>query len=222
MAPLLHRQPFKTIYLLGFFVVTSIQLPCWLIYYSLRSNRPRRSWTLWRTINVRILRKLTQLPLKLGLLDARDLSLEVPQKELESLNARFLWIPELEKEDIVGMVEEYAARAGIESIAIPAYWIFKEGVRWSPEYDKAQKDEKVMLYFHGGAFVVRFFSPSYPVFVPTLFLFRWGLPIHPTQQQLLPKEHSNIPHLSPECCLSTTDSVPGLPWNRGTHSQLRS
>ena len=80
MAPLLHRQPFKAIYLLGFLVVTSFQLPCWLIYYSWRPNRPRKSWTLRRAINVRIMRNVTQL-LKLGVTSGRDLSLEVPQKE---------------------------------------------------------------------------------------------------------------------------------------------
>ena len=157
MVPLLRRQPFKAIYLLGFVVVTILQLPCWLIYYSWQPNRPRKSWTLRRTVAVRIMRKMTQLPSKFGVLDGRDLSLEVPQKELESLNTRFVWIPELEKEDIVGMVAEHAARAGVESIAIPAYWILKEGIKWSPAHEKAQEDEKVVLYFHGGAFVVRFF-----------------------------------------------------------------
>ena len=169
MAPLFHRQPFKAIYLLGFLVTTSLRIPYWLIYYSWQPNRPRKSWTFRRTINVQILRKVAQLPLKLGVHDGRNLSLEVPQEELESLNARFVWVPELEKEDIVGMVAEHAARAGIKSIAIPAYWILKEGIKWSSVYDKAQKDEKVMLYFHGGAFVVCFFSPLYLASMPTIF-----------------------------------------------------
>ena len=95
--------------------------------------------------------------------------MEVPQKELESFNARFVWVPELEKEDVVGIVEKHAMRAGIKSVAIPAYWILKDGAKWSPEYEKARKDEKVILYLHGGAFVVRSFSPSYLVFVLTFF-----------------------------------------------------
>jgi len=180
MAPLLRRQPFKATYLLGFIVVTVLQLPCWLIYYSWRPNRPRKGWTLRRTIAVRIVRKITQLTPKFGVLDGRDLSLEVPQKELESLNARFVWIPELEKDDIVGMVAEHAARAGVRSIAIPAYWILEEGIKWSPMYERAQKDERVVLYFHGGAFVVRFF-PLRPILVPTLFSqVGTAHPSHPT------------------------------------------
>ena len=155
MVQLLHRKPFKVIYLLGIVTTVLIQLPFWSIYYSWRPNRPRKTWTLYRTIHVQILRKLTQLAFKLCVFDVRNRSLEVPQKELESLNARFVWIPELQKEDIVGVVAEHAARAGIESIAIPAYWILKEGVKRSPEHDKAQRDERVMLYIHGGAFVVR-------------------------------------------------------------------
>jgi len=157
MAPFLHHQPFKVIYLLGFFAfMVTIQLPCWLIYYSWRPNRPRKRWTLYRTISVRMLRKLTKLPLKIGLLTNRDLSLEVPQEELGSFNSRFVWIPELEKEDIVGIVAEHVARVGIKSIAIPAYWILKDGAEWSPAYGKAREDEKVILYLHGGAFMVRF------------------------------------------------------------------
>ena len=167
MAPLLHRKLFKVIRLLNVFVSTAFQLPCWLIYYSWQPNRPRKSWTLYRTIRVRILRKLTQV-LNLGVTDGRSLSLEVPQEELESLNARFVWIPELEKEDIVGVVAEHAARTGVKSITIPAYWILKEGDRWSPSYDEALRDEKVVLYLHGGGFVVRLFPPLHLASVLTL------------------------------------------------------
>ena len=166
MVPLLHRQPFRTIYLLSFStILVFIQVPYWLVYYSWRPNRPRKTWTLRRTIMTRIVRKFALLPFKVGILTSRDLALEVPQKELKSYNARFVWVPELERGDIVGMVGEYAAKAGVESIAIPAYWILKDGTEWSPAHERARKDEKVILYLHGGAFVVRSVSSSYPVFV---------------------------------------------------------
>ena len=180
MAPLLHHQPFKVIYLLAFLAVTAfVQLPCWLIYYSWRPNRPRKTWSLHRTIRTRMVRKFGQLPFKVGLLTNRDLSLEVPQKDLESFNARFVWVPELEKEDMAGMVGEHATRAGVKSIAIPAYWFLKDGAKWSPEYEKAREDEKVLLYLHGGAFVVWFLSTSYPVFVLTFVADGNRTPISP-------------------------------------------
>ena len=218
---LLLRQPFKTFYLLGFAVTTlCIRLPWWTIYYSWRPNRPRKTWSLGRTIRVQILRKITRLVMRAGIVsDGRDLSLEVPQKELESLNARFVWVPELEKEDIVGLVAECAARAAVESIAIPAYWILKEGTEWSPAHEKALKDEKTMLYLHGGGFVVSFFS--FALCLRTYTCFRPELPIRPIRQQLFPKHRSNIPQLSPESCPSITDSVLDRRSRPGTHSQLR-
>jgi len=180
MAPFLYRQPFNGIYIVGFLLtMVFIRLPCWLIYYSWRPNRPRKAWTLYRTINAQIIRAFGQLPFKAGVRSRRDISLEVPQEELEPLSSRFVWIPELEKEDIVGMVEEYAARAGVSSIAIPAYWLLKEGTKWSTTYDKAQKDEKVILYLHGGAFMVRYYPPSYQIFVLTFITDGDRTPISP-------------------------------------------
>ena len=120
-------------------------------------------------MRVQMLRSFAwQLPFKLGVFGRRNLSLEVPQEELESFNSRFVWMPELEKEDIVGTVEECASRAGVKSIAIPAYWILKDGTKWSSVYDKAQKDEKVVLNFHGGAFVVCCSFLLCPIFLLTL------------------------------------------------------
>ena len=215
---ILLRQPFKTIYLLGFiFTSLFIRLPWWFIFYSWPPNRARNGWSLRRTMNVQILRQVTQLPMKFGVVGGRDLSLEVPQKELESLDARFVWIPELGDEDVVGTMAEHANRAGVKSIAIPAYWILKEGAEWSPAHEKALKDEKTMLYFHGGAFVVSFFS-----FVPsrTNSRFRPGAPTHLTQRHPFPEGQSNTPHVSPEHCRSTTDSVLESP-NPETRSQVR-
>jgi len=181
MAPLLHRQPFKAIYIIGFLAfMVNIMLPCWLVYYSWRPNRPRKSWTLFRTVNVQMIRNFARLPFKAGVFSKRNLSLEVPQKELGPFNSRFVWIPELEKEDIVGVVDEHATRAGVKSIAIPAYWILKDGTTWSPAYDKAQKNEKVLLYLHGGAFMVG--SVLFPTPSSRLLLLQMGTahPSHPT------------------------------------------
>ena len=161
-------QPLKLIHLFALFLtIPFIRLPWWLVYYSWRPNRPRKSWTLRRTIIVRAARRVFQLTFKFGVREDCDPSLDVPQEKLEPFNARFVRIPKLD-EDIVGVVAEHATRTGVESIVVPAYWILKKGTNWSPAHEKAQNDEKVMLYFHGGAFVVRFLSPFLPVTALTL------------------------------------------------------
>ena len=183
----------KVICLLGLLIfLVFIQPPYWLIYYSWRPNRPRKTWSLRRTINIQILRKATQLPLK------------------------FVWVPKLGEEDIVGMVAEHAARAGTKPIAIPAYWILREGIKWSLEYEKGREDEQMMLYFHSGAFIVRSFPPSYPAFVPTL------VSDEDCPNSVLSQRDTRTLCISPECCRSTTCSALGLLLNGGTRSRLRS
>ena len=98
--------------------------------------------------------------------------------------------------------------------------VLKDGIKWSTEYERAQEDEKVLLYLHGGTFLVRFLF-----FVPRLhanICHRWGLHTRLTQQRLLPREYSIVLCLFPECYRSTTDSVPGLLWNPRTRSQPQS
>ena len=141
-----------------------------------------------------MLRNLALLPFKAGILSRRDLSLEVPQEELGSLNSRFVWIPELEKGDTVGMVEEYASRAGVKSIAIPAYWFLKDGTKWSPACDKTRKDEKVILYLHGGAFMACFSSHLYPVIVLTFVADGDCTPVPP--DCIYPQRDTQIFHVS--------------------------
>jgi hypothetical protein len=206
MAPVrLPRNPLRVLFILGYLItIPLIRLPFWLVYYSWRPNRPRKSWTLHRTINAQILRRFTKLSMKMGLVDGRDPLLEVPQEELEPLNARFVWIPELGEEYIVGVIAAHADQARVKSIAVPAYWMLKEGTKWSPEYDKAGEGEKVILYFHGGGFVVRFFPPFLP-FPGTNSHLRLGLHTLLTRRHRFPRDHSSIPRLYPEYCRSSTD-----------------
>ena len=120
------RNPLRVILILFYLItIPLIRLPFWLIYYSWRPNRPRKSWTLGRTINAQILRRLTKLSLKFGVVDGLDPSFEVPQEELESLNARFVWIPELGEEDIVGVV------GGMTIVAVPC-GVGGRGTFWCP------------------------------------------------------------------------------------------
>ncbi len=47
-----HRQPIKGLYQLYRFVALLAALPSWMLRYTLRGWRPRRSWTLRQTITV--------------------------------------------------------------------------------------------------------------------------------------------------------------------------
>jgi hypothetical protein len=154
MGKLLLYQPFKFLYVVYF--ATSILLfkvPLWFIYYSRRANRPRNSWSLTRSVLVRIIRAAITLPQDLGY-PTRDLSRDVPQSELKKFNARFVRIDGIEADDLVGEIRDFAEQAGVQPVSVPCFWSLKRGVEWTPEHEKAGEDEKVVLHLHGGVFLV--------------------------------------------------------------------
>ena len=156
MVKLLLYQPFKSLYTLYFFAdLLLFKVPLWLIYYSRHANRPRSSWTLTRSVLVRVIRAVVALPQKVGVSN-RDLSRDVPQWELMWFNARFVRVNGMEDSEVVGEIRDFAEQAGVQPVSVPCFWL-RRGIKWIPEHEKAGEDEKVILHIHGGAFLV---SPS--------------------------------------------------------------
>jgi len=159
MGKLLLYQPFKSLYALYF--VSSLLLfkvPFWFVYYSRRANRPRSSWTLARSVTVPAIRALVTLIQKIG--SARDLSKDVPQRNLEKFNASFVRVDGLEDSEIVGEIRDFAEQAGVQPVSVPCFWLLKRGVKWIPKHEMAGEDEKVILHIHGGGFVIGTAHPS--------------------------------------------------------------
>lgn len=103
---------------------------------------------------VLIFQDLTGLPRKAAIQTKRDLTVEVSQKDLKGFNSRFIWIEGLDKSEILGEIKDFAAQTGVEPVRVPGYWLHKDGFEWLPGHEKASKDEKVLLHFHGGAYTV--------------------------------------------------------------------
>lgn len=58
-------------------------------------------------------------------------------------------VPEL----ITGKVKDWAEKAGVASIRIPGYWIHKKGTNIAVG-QRPEKDEKVVYFLHGGAYML--------------------------------------------------------------------
>lgn len=65
-------------------------------------------------------------------------------------DARFIWLEPISPELIVGQLKQFAEACGAQSIRIPAYG-FGE---WPAAPGLAKDGEKIVLHFHGGAYVV--------------------------------------------------------------------
>ena len=161
--PLTRRQPFKTFFIVYLLVTTIfIHLPYLCIRYALPWARPARSWSLKRSILVATYREIMiKLPAKLGL----DASRKPPKSNDELRGASFVWIEGLSKESVAfcGELRRAAGTTGVQPTKVLGYWIFRPGTT-IPEDLKATESEKVTLYIHGGAFIVRT-QPSNAVFI---------------------------------------------------------
>jgi acetyl esterase/lipase len=62
---------------------------------------------------------------------------------------------------VVGQIKEWASSAGISAIRIPGYWHNKAGSNIAPN-TSASPDEKIILKFHGGAYVAGSAIPDDP------------------------------------------------------------
>lgn len=151
--PLSRRQPFKTFYIIYLLTTTAlIHLPYLCIRYALPRMRPTASWSLKRSILVAAYREIiVRLPAKLGL----DASHKPPTSNDELKGASFVWIDGLngDTDAFCGELRRAAGITGVEPTKVLAYWIFRPGTT-IPEDLKATVGEKVILYIHGGAFVV--------------------------------------------------------------------
>ncbi|KAI0362190.1 alpha/beta-hydrolase [Trametes cingulata] len=149
-APLLRRQPFKGLYLTYVaFSTLFIRIPLWFIWFLPRSNRPRATWSIMRSIRVVAFRDLTGLTITVGLKTAHD----VPKSDDELKNARVVWVEGLpeDSEAFCGEVRRAADVNGVKPARVPAYWFFKRDSAVHKDL-KAKAGERTVLHIHGGAF----------------------------------------------------------------------
>ncbi|KAL5484817.1 hypothetical protein ACEPAI_7459 [Sanghuangporus weigelae] len=160
MANVVRVQPFKGIYV-GSAVIglLFVRIPFWTLSNLLPAWRPRKSWSIGRCIRVNLTRYMGGLFKAVG-----GLGHNPTAKALETgKGVNGVWIdavPEL----ITGDVKKWAEIAGVESVNIPGYWQNKAGEEITMG-EAPKPGEKVLLAFHGGAYMGLSAHPSSSVSV---------------------------------------------------------
>ncbi|KAL5524144.1 hypothetical protein ACEPAG_8317 [Sanghuangporus baumii] len=160
VASLARIQPFKGIYIGGALIgLFFVRIPSWTLSNLHPSWRPRKSWSIGRCIQVNLTRYLKDLRKAVG-----GLGHNPTAKALETgKDVNGVWIdavPEL----ITGDVKKWAEVAGVESVNIPGYWQNKAGEEITMG-EAPKPGEKVLLAFHGGAYLGLSAHPSSSVSV---------------------------------------------------------
>ncbi|KAI0344784.1 alpha/beta-hydrolase [Trametopsis cervina] len=155
--PVYQTEPRRALYLLREALVTSfVRAPLWTLYALPNINRPRDSWSLGRTLRVRLMQYMPYVVAKTGPLKREANYLAIEQDK----HVKGVWIapvPNL----ILGEVKQWAADAGVESIRIPGYWFEKKG-HHVPLGSPPKPGEKMLYVLHGGGFTRQSASPSDP------------------------------------------------------------
>ncbi|KIJ59491.1 hypothetical protein HYDPIDRAFT_33178 [Hydnomerulius pinastri MD-312] len=150
-----RRQPLKALYILYTVItVPSVRVPYWIITSILPAWRPRKRWTLYRTLNVYALQAAVKFVFATGAFtgDAPEKS----QRNADKLG--FVWVEPLPAELVRGDVTEAALVNDVSPAQVHGYWVGK-GVGNGSHARKAKSGEKVLYHFHGGGFV---FGSSHP------------------------------------------------------------
>jgi len=132
-----------------------LRLPLWAFSYIRKSNRPCPSWSLGRSLLVRVVQYTWEIPFRTGRFLDRDITKEVPPAEC--MGTKFIWIDAVSEKLIQGEIQEYARRAKVSPARIPAYGFGDWG---QGTLLLARDGEKIVMHCHGGAYVTRTAHPE--------------------------------------------------------------
>ncbi|KAL1695441.1 Alpha/Beta hydrolase protein [Schizophyllum commune] len=151
-----RHQPFKAAYILWKLYATGIfWVPLWTVIALVPAFRPRRSWSILKTIKIQLIRRLVTVSSVTGpLFSEPDHNRFVP-----TLNGAGVWVnaaPEL----IIGPVKLWASMTGVLPARIPGYWMHPRG---STKHiaSRPVAGEKVLYSLHGGGFTVGSAHPDH-------------------------------------------------------------
>lgn len=155
------KQPWKTIYLVYEAIsMTFVRIPLWVLLAIPRSNRPRPSWTIKRTLSIKLLRYyLGELSTKIGRLDSKPIANYTAISE--GVNIKGVWLPPVPYL-VAGDLKAWAAQADVECIRIPGYWLDRKGSDTCETGSPPRPGERVFYCLHGGSYAHCSAHPSDP------------------------------------------------------------
>lgn len=139
-------QPVKTLYLLAAVVsILFVRLPVWIISASIPSLRPKRNWTMLRSLGFRVVKTALEMYYEIGLPPPHSNPEVDASKPAET---GFAWVYPIPSDAIVGEVAEMARVNNVQPARVFGYWYGARDETGKPG-QRAAKGERVLYYFHG-------------------------------------------------------------------------
>ncbi|KAJ3842224.1 alpha/beta-hydrolase [Lentinula raphanica] len=149
-----YWQPWKAVYISFGAILLLIRIPYWVLRNLLPAFRPRRSWSLARSVILEILNATTAILLEIGLPEEEHLK----SIALASDRNGFVWV-EPRSDLVMGEIQQFAEANGVHSERIGGFWYGSKDSGGRVGH-KARPGDKVVLFLHGGGFVAGSGAPS--------------------------------------------------------------
>ncbi|KAK7021972.1 hypothetical protein VNI00_017121 [Paramarasmius palmivorus] len=150
--PIQNYQPFKGVYILLRVSSLLVLVPFWGIYFSLPSNRGRRSWKVSECIVMHLVKWIMPLNAECGIAPA-SVSKVRELREGDLNETHFVWINPAKEERIRGM-----ARDGrVKGAKVPGY-VWPKGAK----LDDLGDEDVVGLFIHGGGYMMGNGTETFP------------------------------------------------------------
>ncbi|KAJ7631967.1 alpha/beta-hydrolase [Mycena polygramma] len=159
-----RNQPLTSLYVLYTAVsIIFLRLPFWVVISAFPSLRPRRTWSMGRTIAVYGLQAVVDAMYKIGF---------APSKDPEAFKSQpgFACVNGIDLDMVVGHVASAAKLNNMSPATICGYWSGKTGAE-STDGHPASAQERVLYVLHGGGHVSGAANPksdNAPVTAPIL------------------------------------------------------
>ncbi|KAK0454896.1 Alpha/Beta hydrolase protein [Armillaria borealis] len=142
------KQPAKQIYLAyQLFTTIFFRLPIWFLLAVPKSRRPRPTWPLKRALFLRLFRHFMYITSQTGPIYTTPNHLAItPGVGIEGV-----WIPPADK-FMTKSLKSMAEVSKVLPMRIPGYWVHRKGSKIEFGSSPAA-GEKVVLSFHGGAYI---------------------------------------------------------------------
>ncbi|KAI0258216.1 Alpha/Beta hydrolase protein [Gloeopeniophorella convolvens] len=151
----LTSQPWRGVYL-SYQLITTIffRLPFWVLRNVPRSLRPRPSWSLKKTLMIKLIKHLSAI-------SSRTDSLKRPLTDHTNVaqgpDIKYVWLnptPDLLNTEL----RKWAAAANVAPVSIPGYWLDAPGED-VPINTPPHPGERVLYSLHGGSYIHYSASP---------------------------------------------------------------
>ncbi|KII84163.1 hypothetical protein PLICRDRAFT_32564 [Plicaturopsis crispa FD-325 SS-3] len=153
----LRNQPFKGLYLTyQLFSTVFIRVPLWVAFAIPRSWRPRMSWSILRTLKIKLIQHIGPVAAttELGPIRASPDHRAITT----GVGIKGVWVPPV-PDLVFGELSTWSTVANVHPIQIPGYWIDKSGLD-IPLGQAPAPGEKVLYCLHGGGFISHSAHPN--------------------------------------------------------------